>query len=155
MAVELRKINLTAQKEAGISTLEFSAYGGYTFLMFATPPNYTETGHISVDEVSNGIIVVNISLPTIIVVSPEKTVYATNSVPLNFTVNKPTSWIGYSLDSQHNITVTGNTTISGLACGYHNITVYANDAYSDMASSDIICFTVSLYHLSKPRVLWF
>ncbi|MHA2202527.1 MAG: hypothetical protein ACW991_02450 [Candidatus Hodarchaeales archaeon] len=32
----------------------------------------------------------------------------TTSIGLNFTVNEPTSWIGYSLDSAANVTITGN-----------------------------------------------
>jgi hypothetical protein len=44
---------------------------------------------------------------------------------LNFTLSKPAKWIGYSLDGGDNVTVTGNTTINGLAAGLHNITLYA------------------------------
>lgn len=142
----LCKLNFTAQEEMGISTLEFSEpYGEYTFLMYAVPPNYTETGYIPVDEVSNGIIhVVDPPSPAITVVSPENKIYATSSVPLNFAVSEPTSWIGYSLDAQHNVTVTGNATLSGLSYGYHNITVYANDTSGNMGSSGTVCFTVRL-----------
>lgn len=142
----LCKLNFTAQQEVGISTLEFSEpYGEYTFLMYATPPNYTETGYISIDEVSDGVIcVVEPSSPTITVVSPENRTYAASSVPLNFTLNKPTSWIGYSLDAQHNVAITGNTTLSGLSYGSHNITVYANDTSGNIGSSGTVFFTVRL-----------
>lgn len=142
----LCKLNLTAEQEVGMSTLEFSEpYGKYTFLMYAIPPNYTETGYIPVDEVSNGIInVVDPPSPAITVVSPENKIYATSSVPLNFSVDKPTSWIGYSLDAQYNITITGNTTLSGLSYGHHSIIVYANDTSGNMLSSINVCFVVRL-----------
>lgn len=142
----LCRLNFTAQQKLGISTLELSEpYGGYTFLMYATPPNYTETGYIPVDEVSNGIInVVDPSSPAMTVVSPENQTYATSSVPLSFTVDKPTSWIGYSLDAQHNVTITGNTSLSGLSYGHHSIIVYANDTSGNMFSSINVCFVVRL-----------
>jgi hypothetical protein len=53
-------------------------------------------------------------------------IYATNSIPLNFTINKVASWIGYSLDGQTNITITGNTTLTDLQDGWHDVIVYAN-----------------------------
>ena len=142
----LCRLNFTAQQKLGISALEFSEpYGEYTFLMYATPPNYTETGYIPVDEVSNGIInVVDPTSPAMTVVSPENETYATSSVPLSFTVDKPTSWIGYSLDAQHNVTITGNTTLSGLSYGHHSIIVYANDTSGNMSFSGTVCFTVRL-----------
>ena len=142
----LCEINFTAQQQVGVSTLEFSEpYGEYTFLMYAIPPNYTETGYISVDEISNGVVnVVNSSSFTISIASPENKTYPTSSVPLGFTENGPTSWIGYSLDGQLNITITGNTTLFGLSYGYHNITLCANDTCGNMGSSSTVCFAVRL-----------
>lgn len=142
----LCRMNFTAQQESGASNLKFSEpYGEYTFLMYAIPPNYTETGHISVDKVSNGVInVVNSSSSIITIVSPENKIYATSSVPLDFTKNQATSWIGYSLDGQLNITITENTTLFGLSYGYHNITLYANDTCGNMGSSGTVCFAVRL-----------
>lgn len=142
----LCRLNFTAQQKLGISTLEFSnPYGEYTFLMYATPPDYTETGIICVDEVSDGTInVVNPTSPAITVVSPENQTYVTNSIPLRFSVSKPASWIGYSLDAQHNVTITGNTSLSGLSYGHHSIIVYANDTSGNMFSSFNVCFVVRL-----------
>ena len=61
---------------------------------------------------------------------------------LNFTVSKPASWIGYSLDGQDNVTITGNTTLAGLSSGLHNVTVYAKDAFENEATSETITFNV-------------
>jgi len=80
--------------------------------------------------------------PTISILSPRNTTYTTSSVPLNFTVNVLTSWIGYSLDGQANVTVSGNTTLTGLSGGIHSVTVCANDTSGNMGSSDQVCFTI-------------
>jgi hypothetical protein len=78
------------------------------------------------------------------VVSPETNkTYVGSDVPLTFTLGKPASWIGYSLDGQETVTITGNTTIAGLSSGLHNITVYAKDAFENTGASETITFTVA------------
>jgi hypothetical protein len=47
---------------------------------------------------------------------------------LNFKVDEPTSIVTYCLDEGNNVTVAGNTTLSGLSAGSHNLTVYARDS---------------------------
>jgi parallel beta-helix repeat protein len=84
--------------------------------------------------------------PTITILSPQNTTYNTTSVPLTFTVNEPTSWIGYSLDGSANITIIGNTTLIGLSEGFHNLIVYANDTSGNMGTSNRIYFTVDLIY---------
>ncbi|MDH5450638.1 MAG: hypothetical protein OEX77_07040 [Candidatus Bathyarchaeota archaeon] len=70
--------------------------------------------------------------------------YYINPVPLNFTIDEPTSWIGYSVDDQENETITGNTTITEvLALGLHNIMIYANDSVGNMGLSATIYFNVT------------
>jgi len=80
--------------------------------------------------------------PTISIISPENKTYAVTTVPLTFTASEPTFWIGYSLDGQANVTVSGNTTILGLSDGVHTITVYANDTDGNIGSSDTIYFAI-------------
>jgi hypothetical protein len=58
-------------------------------------------------------------------------------------VNKPVLWMGYSLDSQDNVTVTGNTTLAGLTSGLHNVTVYAKDEFENTGASETINFTIA------------
>jgi hypothetical protein len=67
-----------------------------------------------------------------------------SSVPLAFAVNKPTSWIGYSLDGQAKATITGNTTITGLLNGLHNLTVYANDTLGNTGASETVYFSITV-----------
>jgi N-acetylneuraminic acid mutarotase len=82
--------------------------------------------------------------PVVDLVSPENRTYNVTSVSLNFTVNKAVSWMGYSLDSQENVTVMGNTTLAGLADGLHNVTVFARDEFENTGASEILFFTVEL-----------
>jgi N-acetylneuraminic acid mutarotase len=81
--------------------------------------------------------------PEVSVVSPENKTYAASNVSLVFTVNKPVVWLGFSLDGKEVVTVTGNTTLSGLSSGLHNITVYANDTFGNAGASEAITFTVA------------
>ena len=80
--------------------------------------------------------------PVITVSSPESKTYETSDVPLVFTVNEPVSWIAYILDGQFEVTVTGNTTLSGLAIGMHNLTVSARDSVGLIGSSGVIQFSI-------------
>jgi hypothetical protein len=80
--------------------------------------------------------------PTVHVISPENKTYSESEVPLTFTLDKPVVWIGYSLDGHETLTITGNSTIVGLANGLHNITVYAKDAFENVGTSETITFTV-------------
>jgi len=84
--------------------------------------------------------------PVITIISPKGT-YTVDSVPtslpLEYTVDRPTDWVGYSLDSAPNVTLVGNTTLTDLSEGSHSLTVYANDTAGNMGSSTA-SFTVSL-----------
>ena len=65
-----------------------------------------------------------------------------SSFPLNFTVEQPTSWLSYSLDNLANVTIGGNTTLTGLSAGNHSLVVYGNNTFGDMAKSETIHFAV-------------
>jgi N-acetylneuraminic acid mutarotase len=80
--------------------------------------------------------------PVVSVMSPENKVYNESSVPLTFTVNKPVSWMQYSLDGQDNVTVTENTTLTDLPNGLHNLTVYAKYTKGSVGASENIAFTI-------------
>jgi parallel beta-helix repeat protein len=67
---------------------------------------------------------------------------AGSNVSLAFTVDKSVNWTGYSLDGKQNITITGNTTLTGLSDGLHNLTIYANDTYGNMGASETVTFTI-------------
>jgi len=80
--------------------------------------------------------------PNIKILSPRSIIYATSSIPLIFTVDKTTSWIGYALNEQANITISGNTTLTALEDGAHCVIVYANDTDGRMGTSCKVCFSV-------------
>ena len=80
-------------------------------------------------------------LPSIEVASPENTTYDKNSVPLSF-VTEHVSQITFNIDGQDNVTISGNTTISSLSNGFHNITFCASDTFGNIGSIETINFTV-------------
>ena len=82
------------------------------------------------------------SPPVISVVSPENKSYPVNDIRLTLTVSEPTSWIGYSLNEQTNLTITGNITLPILPDGRHYVIVYANDTFGNMGASNLVHFTV-------------
>lgn len=79
--------------------------------------------------------------PTISILSPKNMIYSTPNVSLIFMVSEVTDWIGYSLDGQANVTITGNTTLTGLSNGVHSLRVWANDTCGNIGS-DHTYFTV-------------
>jgi hypothetical protein len=74
-------------------------------------------------------------------ISVQSQTYNQTELPLNVTVNEPTSWMGYSIDNMANVTLGGNTTLTPSA-GPHRIIIYANDTTGNMAKSDTINFTI-------------
>ena len=52
--------------------------------------------------------------------------------------------MGYSLDGENNVTVAGNSTITELTNGLHNITVYAEDTFGNIGASETITFNVDV-----------
>jgi hypothetical protein len=115
------------------------AIGGYTF------DNSPNNGKVTVSAVNEQYTPFGFGTvpPAVHVFSPENKDYTSSSVSLAFMVNKPVVWLGYSLDGQETVTITGNTTIAGLTNGLHNVTVYAKDAFENTGASETIAFTVA------------
>jgi hypothetical protein len=65
-----------------------------------------------------------------------------SDVPLNFTVNGLASKISYALDGQNNVTIAGNTTLSGLPYGLHSVIVYVWDPAGNVGASETVTFTI-------------
>jgi hypothetical protein len=102
---------------------------------FVTGPNprsYSDTVWFTVD----------LTPPKISEVSVENKTYTTTDAPLNFTVNENTSGIMYSLDGNDNVTIAGNTTLTGLSTGPHNVTLYARDVAGNTGASQTVTFAV-------------
>jgi hypothetical protein len=84
----------------------------------------------------------DITPPLITILFPWNRTFYKSSLDLNFTVNEPTSWIGYSLDNKPNVTITGNTILTGLSNSSHNVIVYATDLAGN-TGSNATYFTVT------------
>lgn len=78
------------------------------------------------------------------VTSIENRTYDTSSMPFDFTVNDAESQITYSLDGAESTTIAGNTTLTGLANGNHNLTIYAQDEAGNIGASETIYFNVDV-----------
>ena len=84
-------------------------------------------------------------LPTVQIISPEQNkTYDANNVTLTVNVNKSFSELSYSLSEEANVTITGNTTLTGLSNGMHNVTVYAKDEFENIGASETITFTIEV-----------
>lgn len=81
--------------------------------------------------------------PKISILSPETKTYNTSSIPLDFTISKASSKTEYSLDGRDKVTISGNTTLTWLSNGDHNITVYASDKTGNIGSSETLLFSVN------------
>jgi hypothetical protein len=80
--------------------------------------------------------------PDVSILALENTTYNVSDVSLNFTVSQAVSKITYCLDGQENVTIGGNTTLTGLPNGEHNITVYATDEAGNVGASETMYFSV-------------
>jgi hypothetical protein len=83
-------------------------------------------------------------LPNVTVLLPQNANFNTSSVQLDFTVDQSVSQIAYSLDGGANVTVAGNTTLTGLPNGYHNITIYAMNEAGNTGTSETTYFNVDV-----------
>jgi hypothetical protein len=128
------KVSLDADSYYVVSYVDLSnAFSSVTLHADSEPVNFT------------------VLVPNPVIVAPENTAYNESSVPLVFTVDtSATSWVGYSLDGKDNVTIAGNTTLTGLSNGEHNVTVYANDTSGNISASQTVNFTVALPPETKP-----
>jgi len=121
-------------------TLAFATCGFFNLDVNASGYNADTGGYVEKHGYAT-VTVTDTTPPTISILSPQNTTYFTTKVPLTFTVNETTNWIGYSLDGQANVTITGNTTLTGLPNGVHLLRVYANDTCGNIGL-DHTYFTV-------------
>jgi len=87
---------------------------------------------------------VDASPPEITQLSIVNKTYNDQSITLSFDLNENASWIAYNLDNQGNITLGGNTTLTGLSFGSHQIVVYANDSLGNMGASETVTFAIAV-----------
>ena len=116
-------------------TFVVRTYGGYAEGLTAYSFGITSISsmYFSVDTVS----------PKVLILLEENSTYSTSDIKLNFTVNEPVTKISYSLDGLGNVTIAGNTTLSFLSVGIHNLTVCATDTSGNIGKSQTLFFTIS------------
>lgn len=95
---------------------------------------------------------VDVVPPKVTILSPQNQTYDTTSMPLNFSLSEKADWVGYSLDGQALVTISGNTTFVGLSEGLHNVTVYANDTVGRKGNSETVTFNVTRETEKVPAV---
>ena len=112
-----------------------TVYSGDVFVTYYA--SYRRTG--------NSTVYFTVDLPPkISILTLDNKTYTTANVTLDFTANEPTSKIAYSLDGTQNVTITGNTTLTGLPNGMHNVTLYAWDSNGNAGASETRHFNVDV-----------
>jgi parallel beta-helix repeat protein len=91
--------------------------------------------------------------PVVSILSPENQTYRVSDVSLTLTVSEIPSWIGYTLDGQTNVTVAGNTTLSGLSDGSHSLIVFAKDIAWNTGASETVYFSINTQR-AEPFLTW-
>lgn len=91
--------------------------------------------------------------PHILILSPQQQDYFTSNVKLTFSVNEQLNQTVYSLDGKENTSILGNTTLTGLSDGSHNITVYAWDIVGNVGASETVFFDVKATFLTEIVVI--
>jgi hypothetical protein len=89
--------------------------------------------------------------PIVTILSPENKTYDNSSIPLIFATDKPILNASYSLDSQTEVAINGNTTFSGLDVGAHCLTIYTWDTAGKVGASDRVTFTVDNFPESTSQ----
>ncbi len=120
--------------------------GGY---YIAFPPKEPAGFIFVMGDSSAAFFTVDTTPPLISALSVENKTYGSSSIPLDFTVNE-LSTLEYCLDGQPNVTIVGNTTLTGLSQGTHTILVFANDTNGNVGSSGPTQFTVNTSTPSSP-----
>lgn len=95
-----------------------------------------------IDAFSSFFFTVDTPAPSISVLSMQDMTFYSYDIDLRFVVNELTSRSAYSLDAGDNVTIAGNTTLSGLSVGEHNLTIYAWDRAGNVGASETIYFRI-------------
>jgi hypothetical protein len=124
---------------AGNTTITGLMEGVHSIVVYATDI----AGNQAASETVN--FVVDTTPPSVSVLSLKNETYAKADIPLKLSVNEPVSWMGYTMDDRTNVTIAGNTTLTGVSDGSHHLTVYATDIYENTGNSGKIYFSVNTY----------
>ena len=100
--------------------------------------SYVDTVYFSID----------LTAPNVSILSPENKTYAVANITtavtlLDFIVDEDVSKVTYSLDGQNDAVIAGNTTVTGLPFGSHNVTMHVQDLAGNTGTSKTANFTIA------------
>jgi hypothetical protein len=98
-------------------------------------PSYTDTVNFAID----------LAPPNVSILSPANKTYAVANVaiPLDYTTTEELTQLTVSLDGQNDTLTAGNTTLTGLSVGSHNVTLYARDLAGHTGASETVDFVIT------------
>ena len=137
MGVAVLKDKIYAIGGATTDFLGFNRPPEFIVTRYATNEVYTPIGYGTPDWLYDD------TAPEIAVSSPQNKTYHAVDVALEFTVNEPVSSLSYALDGENPVEISGNTTLTGLSYGAHNITVHAVDAADNTGTSETVLFATA------------
>jgi len=111
--------------------------GSDSYTMITHFASFKTTSHSTVSFIKD------LVAPRITIESPQNTTYNCSEINLDFTVNEGVSYILYNLDNKGNQTISGNSTLTGLLNGEHNMTLYVADLAGNAVSSKMLFFNVN------------
>ncbi len=120
---------------------EHSTWFDTTYVRSAAVEMYTPFGYGTSDP--SYVPPTEITPPKINITSPINLTYNESSIPLVFNSDKAVNWTSYSLDGQQNVTFSGDTNLTDISNGLHTITMYSQDTFGNIGSSQTISFTVA------------
>jgi hypothetical protein len=112
-------------------------------------PSWYPTIHYALYKIA-GSSTVTFAVGNVSILSPQNKTYENSDVPLLFEAPESAKDLAYSLDGQKNVTVAGNTTLTDLSGGAHNVTVNARDAAGNVRVSETIIFTITKEQEQNP-----
>jgi len=115
----------------------------YDFYFTGTTSDWSETVTFTYD----------LTPPHISILFPQQQDYFTSNVDLTFLANEPLNQTAYSLDGKEKTSILGNTTLTGLPDGSHNVTVYAWDTVGNSGTSTTVAFEVKATFFTEIIVI--
>ena len=106
-------------------------------------PLYVDTVNFAIDTTPQ----------SIVLLSPENKTYTTTDIPLDFTINEQASKTSYCLDGGNDTAIDGNTTLTALSLGAHNLTVSAVDKAGHVGTSRTAYFNIINETQTAPQPL--
>jgi len=128
------------------TTLTGLVEGSHSLIIFANDT----AGNMGQAEV---VFSIDVTPPSILVLSPENKTYSASNVPLSFAASESVSWVAYSLNNLANVTINGNTTLQGLSDGSYTVVISATDTAGNTGFSETIHFSVRIPSPSLESLL--